>query len=61
MLAHGAELESQSSLAENVKECKALELRREDFFAYKEERDALKKKWGFAYYGISPIIFPAEE
>ena len=56
-----AELKSQRMLAEIVKERKALELRRENFFAYKEEQDALKKKWGFAYYGLSPITFPAEE
>jgi hypothetical protein len=61
MLAHVAELKSQRMLAEIVKERKAFERRREDFFAYKEEQDALKKKWGFAYYGISPIICPAEE
>jgi len=61
MRAHVAELKSQRSLAEIVKERKALEVRREDVFACQEEQDALKKKWGFAYYGLSPITFPAEE
>ena len=61
MRAHVAELKSQRMLAEIVKERKALELSREDCFAYQEEQDALKKKWGFAYYGLSPLTFPAEE
>jgi hypothetical protein len=61
MRVHVGELKSQLILAEIVKECKALEVRREDCFAYQEEQDALKKKWGFAYYGLTPITFPAEE
>src|SRR5712691_3552212 len=61
MRAHGAELKSQRSLADIVKEHKVLELRREDFFAHKEEQEALKKKWGFAYYGLSPMIFEEDE
>ena len=61
MHAQVAELNKQRMLAEIVKERKALELRRQDFFTYKDEQDALKKKWGFAYYGLSPITFPAEE
>jgi hypothetical protein len=48
-LALVAELNRQRLLAELIKERKALELRREDVFTYKEEQDTLKQQWGWAY------------
>jgi hypothetical protein len=60
-LALVAELNRQRRLAELIKERKALELRREDVFTYKEEQDTLKQQWGWAYYGIHPLQLPEEE
>ncbi len=49
MRAHAAKRKSQRNLADIVKERKALEVHREECFAYQEEQDALKKKWGVVF------------
>jgi hypothetical protein len=51
----------QRLLAELMKERKALELRREEVFVYKEEQDTLETRWGWAYYGIHPLQLSEEE
>jgi hypothetical protein len=51
----------QRLLAELMKERKAIELRREEVFVYKEEPDTLETRWGWAYYGIHPLQLSEEE